>query len=109
MCNSCQSFFCGIANALDNLFTCPNSRSGNSGCGCGNNNGCGCSNGYGVANANQGGCGCNSGYGVANAVNNLFQGGCNNGNNGCGCGFDVYYAQQYALGPFSTSCNICGF
>ena len=103
MCQCCQSFFCGIANALDNLFTCPNSRSGNNGCGCNNgNSGCGCGN--------------NGGYGVASAVNNLFQGGCgcNNGNNGCGCnnngcGFDVYYAQQYALGPFSTGCNACGY
>ena len=104
MCNCCQSFFCGIANALDNLFACPNSRN-SGGCGCGNNNGCGCNNGN-----NGCGCGNNNGYGVANAVNNLFQSGCgcNSGNNGCGCGFDVYYAQQYALGPFSAGCNVCG-
>ena len=101
MCQCCQSFFCGIATALDNLFACPNSRNG--GCGCnGGNSGCGCNN---------------NGYGVANAVNNLFQSGCgcNNGNNGCGCnnnngcGCDVYYAQQYALGPLSTGCNVCGY
>ena len=103
MCQCCQSFFCGIANALDNLFACPNARN-NNGCGCnGGDNGCGCgcnNNGYGVANA-------------VNAVNNLFQSGCgcNNGcgNNVCGCGYDVYYARQYALGPFSAGCNVCGF
>lgn len=96
MCQCCRSFFCGIASALDNLFTEP------AGCGC---------------NGGNTGCGCNGG--AANAVSNLFQGGCNNGcggntgcgcNSGCnGCGYDLYYAQQYALGPFSTGCNVCGF
>ena len=99
MCNCCNSFFCGIANALDNLFASPASSCG---CGCngGGNTGCGCSGGATplsgmMSNLFQSGCGCNSG--------------CNGGGNGCGCGYDVYYARQYALGPFGTGCGICGY
>lgn len=87
MCQSCNCFFCGIAAALDNLFSSP-----------ANGNGCGCNN-------NHSGCGCNNVNPLTNAVNNLF----GNGGSGCGCNGDAYYAQQYALGPYATGCNVCGF
>lgn len=84
MCQSCGCPCNGLTNAVNNLFGSP--------------------------------CGCFAG--IANALNNLFGTNCGcgcsgtNGNNngGCGCGgYDDYYAQQYALGPYSAGCNVCGY
>lgn len=124
-CNSCNSCCCNGGNslisALNNLFGppcgCNNNSlartlnnlfgSGNGSCGCGCNGWNNFSNGFvsgvNAANAaNSGGCGCNGG-------NGSFYGG-----NGSSCcfesGFDAYYAQQYALGPYSSgSCGVCGY
>ncbi len=89
MCNTCNN---SLASILNNLFGSP--------CGCQNN---GCQNGW-----NNFSNGFISGVNAANAAGG-------NGNNGCGCGcqtptpygFDNYYAQQYALGPYSQN-NGCG-
>ncbi len=72
-----------LVNALDNLFSPI-------GCGCngGNNNNCGC--------------GCNSGNGGADL----------SAYTACGCGYDDYYARQYALYPYNAAntngvCSCC--
>ena len=58
---------------------------------------------------------CNSCNTLSMILNNLFGNGCgcnnstpaSNNNCGCGNGFDNYYAQQYALGPYAQN-NGCG-
>ena len=114
-CSSCQrnnpvaftnGFVDGV-NAANQIYALGNTgNNGNTGCGCGNNGntGCGCGNNgvSTIGNTNGTGCGCGN----------------NNGSCGCGCGgtgdlsgytgccnrcYDAYYAQQYALGPFSQT------
>lgn len=92
MCNSCNTT---LASVLNNLFGTP--------CGCNNaGNGCGCNN-NGWNNFT------NGFVSGVNAANAAAGNGCGCQNHGCGCnnGFDNYYAQQYALGPYAQN-NGCG-
>ena len=128
MCNSCNSCgrnrggrnnSCGCSGLIDglaNLFSTEFWGNGNNNCSCAYARGFVSGVNAVTNNDNGNGCGCGCSNRNSNGWNNLFavnSFNSNGSNGGCGCGCgcnsnsDNYYAQQYALGPYSNGRSCC--